>query len=117
MIGYKIIAEAVNKTEEQVRSDAKDSLFSLESIPSMIAYIARGMGWVPPEEVAGYTQEAHAALLAQRAAAKTLPVEAAKPAVAPVPAPVVRKGVWSVESAPSPSASGDPYLARVREQR
>lgn len=51
MIGYQLVASAVNKTEEQVREDKKNGLVDIDSLDSLVDYIARARGWVPAAEI------------------------------------------------------------------
>jgi len=92
MISYAVIAQAVGKTEDEVRQDRKDQLVDLDSLNSVVEYVARAKGWIPPEQ-------------AVVAGAAPAPVEAGKQ----------YSGTSAVRDNVEPS--GDPYLERVRAQR
>lgn len=93
VIGYQQIATATNKTDEQVREDRKQGLLDLESVESIIDYIARARGWVPASEI-----EARAAQVEH----------------APEPERIYA-GTKTVRDNVKPT--DDPYLARVKRER
>lgn len=105
MIGYQLIATAVSKTEDQVRDDKKNGLVDIDSLDSVVDYIARGRGWVPIAEID------------VAVAAKTAALAAAAPAapVAPVAQPKQYAGTSTVKDNVKPT--DDPYLARVQRAR
>jgi hypothetical protein len=94
MLSYQLLATATNKTEEQVREDKKNQLVDLDSLNSVVEYVARSWGWTSPE---------------QAVVAAT-----SKPEEAPLP----RKqysGTSTVKDNVEPS--GDPYLDRTKSLR
>lgn len=100
MIGYQLIATAVSKTEDQVREDKKNGLLDIESLDSVVDYIARSRGWVPIAEID------------VAVAAKSAALAAAAP---PPPAEKVYAGTKTVRDNVKPS--DDPYLDRIRRER
>lgn len=89
MLSYAMIAQAAKKTEDEVREDKKSQLVDLESLPSVVEYVARAWGWTSPEQavVAG---------------------------AAPAPGDEGKKYAGTSAVRDNVEPSGDPYLDRVR---
>lgn len=106
MISYAMLAQATGKTEEQVREDKKNQLVDLDSLTSVVEYVATATGWVSP---------AQAVIAAQKAASK-----AEGPLPTPTPSLLTEEkkkysGTSTVHDNVEPS--GDPYLDRAKSLR